>query len=195
MLLSCWNSWGFCYSEGRTTFFCCVICSACVAYVYCGFCNWMFSETTLDWFLLGCGQLFAFVENWVGYWLPELKFLLGLQPVSGAKARNDCCWITGFDLPLLYLAICSFWVSWQAWFGVWNMNLFSVTGFENKCSVMLNLGMFEAQYFDLAVILSLGMLRLVIGGKRFIKWFSFASLLSRVIGLCGDCRVASLYGY
>ena len=62
------------------------------------------------------------------------------------------------------------------------MNLFSVTGFENKCSVMLTLGILEARYSDLAVILSLEMPRLVIGGKRFIKWFSFASLLSRVIG-------------
>ena len=47
---------------------------------------------------------------------------------------------------------------------------------------MQTLGKFEAQYSDLAVILSLEMLRLIIGGKRFIKWFSFASLLSRVIG-------------
>ena len=57
-----------------------------------------------------------------------------------------------------------------------------MTGFENKCSVMLTLGKFEAQKSDLAVILSLEMLRLFIGGKMFIKWFSFASLLSRVIG-------------
>ena len=47
---------------------------------------------------------------------------------------------------------------------------------------MQTVGKIEAQYSDLAVILLLEMLRLVIGGKRFIKWFSFASLLSRVIG-------------
>ena len=53
------------------------------------------------------------------------------------------------------------------------MNHFSVTGFENKCSVMLTLGKFEAQISDLALVLSHEMLRLVIGGKRCIKSLAF----------------------